>query len=61
MVVDDVITSFDITTQTGDSKYLRSNNNIYQRFGVITFSNSTSSTSKTNGCMIVTGGVGISG
>ena len=53
------ITSFDITTQT-DSKYLRSNATDTAS-GVITFSNSTSSTSKTNGAVIVTGGVGISG
>ena len=53
------ITSFDITTQT-DSKYLRSNATDTAS-GVITFSNSTSSTSKTTGAVIVTGGVGISG
>ena len=53
------ITSFDITTQT-DSKYLRSNATDTAS-GVITFSNSTSSTTKTNGAVIVTGGVGISG
>jgi len=53
------ITSFDITTQT-DSKYLRSNTTDTAS-GVITFSNSTASTSKTTGAVIVTGGVGISG
>tara|TARA_Y100001978_G_scaffold198275_1_gene210476 strand:- start:1636 stop:2277 length:642 start_codon:yes stop_codon:yes gene_type:complete len=53
------ITSFDITTQT-DSKYLRSNATDTAS-GAITFSNSTASTSKTTGAVIVTGGVGISG
>ena len=53
------ISSFDITTQT-DSKYLRSNATDTAS-GVITFSNSTASTSKTTGAVIVTGGVGISG
>ena len=53
------ISSFDITTQT-DSKYLRSNATDTAS-GAITFSNSTASTSKTTGAVIVTGGVGISG
>ena len=53
------ISSFDITTQT-DSKYLRSNATDTAT-GVITFSNSTASTSKTTGAVIVTGGVGVSG
>jgi hypothetical protein len=53
------ISSFDITTQT-DSKYLRSNATD-SASGVITFSNSTASTSKTTGAVIVTGGVGVSG
>jgi len=53
------ISSFDITTQT-DSKYLRSNASD-SASGVITFSNSTASTSKTTGAVIVTGGVGIGG
>ena len=53
------ITSFDITEQT-DPKYLRSNATDTAS-GVITFSNSTASTSKTTGAVIVTGGVGISG
>ena len=53
------ISSFDITTQT-DSKYLRSNASD-SASGVITFSNSTASTSKTTGAVIVTGGVGVSG
>jgi len=53
------ISSFDITTQT-DSKYLRSNANDTAS-GIITLSNSTASTTKTTGALIVTGGVGISG
>ena len=53
------ISSFDITTQT-DSKYLRSNTTDTAS-GVITFSNSTASTTKTSGAVIVTGGVGIGG
>jgi hypothetical protein len=53
------ISSFDITSQT-DSKYLRSNATDTAS-GIITFSNSTASTSKTTGAVIVTGGVGISG
>ena len=53
------ITSFDITTQT-DSKYLRSNANDTAS-GIITLSNSTASTTKTTGALVVTGGVGISG
>ena len=53
------ISSFDITTQT-DSKYLRSNANDTAT-GIITLSNSTASTNKTTGALIVTGGVGISG
>jgi hypothetical protein len=53
------ITSFDITEQT-DPKYLRSNATDTAS-GIITFSNSTASTSKTTGAVIVTGGVGISG
>ena len=53
------ISSFDITTQT-DSKYLRSNANDTAT-GIITLSNSTASTTKTTGALIVTGGVGISG
>ena len=53
------ITSFDITTQT-DSKYLRSNANDTAS-GIITISNSTASTTKTTGALVVTGGVGISG
>ena len=53
------ITSFDITTQT-DSKYLRSNANDTAT-GIITLSNSTASTTKTTGALVVTGGVGVSG
>ena len=53
------ISSFDITTQT-DSKYLRSNANDTAS-GIITISNSTASTTKTTGALVVTGGVGISG
>jgi len=53
------ITSFDITTQT-DPKYLRSNANDTAT-GIITLSNSTASTTKTTGALVVTGGVGISG
>ena len=53
------IESFDITTQT-DSKYLRSNTTDTAT-GVITFSNTTASTSKTTGAVKVTGGVGIGG
>ena len=53
------ITSFDITAQT-DGKYLRSNATDTAS-GAITFSNSTASTTKTTGAVIVTGGVGISG
>jgi hypothetical protein len=53
------ISSFDITTQT-DSKYLRSNASD-SASGVITFSNSTASTSKTTGALVVAGGVGIGG
>jgi len=51
------ITSFDITTQT-DSKYLRSDENDTAS-GVITFSNTTNSTSKTTGAVKISGGVGI--
>jgi len=53
------ITSFDITTQT-DGKYLRSDAND-SASGIITLSNSTASTSKTTGALVVTGGVGVSG
>ena len=53
------ITSFDITTQT-DPKYLRSDATDTAT-GVITFSNSTASTSTTTGAVKVTGGVGIGG
>ena len=49
----------DITTQT-DSKYLRSNANDTAT-GIISITNSTASTSKTTGALVVTGGVGISG
>ena len=51
------ISSFDITTQT-DSKYLRSNATDTAT-GVITFSNTTNSTSKTTGGVKISGGVGI--
>jgi len=51
------LTSFDITTQT-DSKYLRSNATDTAT-GVITFSNTTNSTSKTTGGVKISGGVGI--
>ena len=51
------INSFDITTQT-DSKYLRSNATDTAT-GVITFSNTTNSTSKTTGGVKISGGVGI--
>ncbi len=53
------ISSFDITSQT-DSKYLRSNATDTAS-GIITFSNTASSSNKTTGAVIVTGGVGIGG
>ena len=51
------ITGFDITTQT-DSKYLRSDVADIAS-GIITFSNTTQSTTNTTGAVIVSGGVGI--
>jgi len=53
------ISSFDITTQT-DSKYLRSNANDTAT-GIISFTNTEASVSKTTGAVVVTGGVGIGG